>query len=204
MSWIGAFVCLMGFCLFWMVQCSKKICWCVGWTEDVHPRNTNTNNSKSATAAFTTSILHPKLLAMSWRCVGPTRGIQNQYTSERNSLINLDFFQVPAYHKLYRVEHGTTTYLRLARSTDGCNPIMAHGSANVFQAEDGGIRLQNPSCPAISCRVDSRVTDAWSPHAVSGVGAARLGINPVQNPKLITDAWNPTCMSGAKQPNSGC
>ena len=71
----------------------------------------------------------------------------------------------PPYHELYRVEHRITTYLRLARSTDGCNPIMSHGSANVFQAEDGGMPLQNPSCPAISCRAADKIVELPMPEA---------------------------------------
>ena len=46
-------------------------------------------------------------------------------------MVNLHFFQVPPYHELYKVEHWITAYLRLARSTDGCNPIMSHGSSGL-------------------------------------------------------------------------
>ena len=60
-------------------------------------------------------------------------------TYERMGIVNLHFFQVPPYHELYRVKHRTTNYRRVIKPTDGCIPTMSHGSADVFQAEDGRI-----------------------------------------------------------------
>ena len=54
-------------------------------------------------------------------------------------MVNINFFQVPPYHELYRVKHRTTNYRRVIKPTDGCIPTMSHGSADVFQAEDGRI-----------------------------------------------------------------
>jgi hypothetical protein len=41
----------------------------------------------------------------------------------------------------------SSTYRRLAKSKDGCNVIMSHGSANVFQAGDGGIPFTESMMP---------------------------------------------------------
>jgi hypothetical protein len=62
-------------------------------------------------------------------------------------IVNLHFFQVPPYHELYRVKRRTTNYRRVIKPTDRCIPTMSHGSADIFQAEDGKILFAESIVP---------------------------------------------------------
>ena len=62
-------------------------------------------------------------------------------------MVYIHFFQVPPYHKLYRVKHRTTNYRKVIKPTNGCIPTMSHGAADVFQAEDGRILFTESIMP---------------------------------------------------------
>jgi hypothetical protein len=124
---------------------------------------------RAAAAAFLTILSQNKI---QMRCVHPKGRIQLNIW--KNGYDKHPFLSSPPYHGLYRVKHRTTNYRRVTKPTDGCNPTMSHGSMDVFQSEDGGIRLTesimpgdfNPFAwrmPNYGCTKSKLITDAWNP-----------------------------------------